>query len=382
MRAAAGRGGGAPMTVPPTPARDLRLDVMRGWMQVSIFVSHIVGTGLFWGIHATWGLSDSSEQFVFLSGLGLGSVFALKSVRQGFAGALRDLTARLRRVYVMHVSVVAVFAALVFWADARLAPGEVERLHWTLLAEAPAEAVLGLLLTLHQPDFTGILPVFVWCMALLPAFMWLAGRIGAWALLPPAAGWASVQLFGLEVPGLGGTPLEFNPFAWTFLFLLGAWFGRQKLLTGRALPARAWMTWAAAAVVLFGLHARLVGHGIVPEFGPGAALLEGKTELAPLRLLHALALAWLVARLLPREAGWMQGRPGWALAAIGRNSLPVFCLGLFLSWGAGLLLRCYGAEAWWLDPMLVAAGIAALALFAARMEQGAARSRAATGRAR
>jgi len=49
------------------PPRDLRLDVVRGWMQLSIFISHVAGTACIWLIHASWGLSDSSEQFVFLS---------------------------------------------------------------------------------------------------------------------------------------------------------------------------------------------------------------------------------------------------------------------------------------------------------------------------
>src|SRR5690242_5373396 len=89
--------------IPTRPARDLRLDIIRGWMQVSILVSHVAGSVFAWGIHAAWGLSDSSEQFIFLSGMTLGSVFTLKSARDGFRPAQRDLLGRTRRLYATQI---------------------------------------------------------------------------------------------------------------------------------------------------------------------------------------------------------------------------------------------------------------------------------------
>ena len=62
--------------IPPRPARDTRVDIVRRWLQLTIFGSHAAGTWIgFWLSHLAWRLSDSSEQFVFLSGLMLGSVF-------------------------------------------------------------------------------------------------------------------------------------------------------------------------------------------------------------------------------------------------------------------------------------------------------------------
>ena len=49
-------------------------------------------------MHRAWGLSDSSEHFVFLSGLMLSSVFALKTARQGWVAASRDLLVRTWRL--------------------------------------------------------------------------------------------------------------------------------------------------------------------------------------------------------------------------------------------------------------------------------------------
>jgi len=61
------------------PPRDTRIDILRGYLQLVIFAAHAYGSFIGgWMIHAAWGFSDSSEQFVFLSGFTLGSVFALK----------------------------------------------------------------------------------------------------------------------------------------------------------------------------------------------------------------------------------------------------------------------------------------------------------------
>jgi hypothetical protein len=359
-----------PSAVPARPPRDLRLDVVRGWMQVSIFVSHVAGTAFAWTIHSAWGLSDSSEQFVLLSGLTLGSVFTLKAARGGVAVAWADMARRTLRLYGTHLTVFFAFAALVLAAEmwAPL-PGEVERLGWSWLAERPWFAVPAALLMVYQPAFMGILPVFVWSMLLLPPFLLLAARVGAWALVPPGAAWAAVQLGLLATPAAGGGEIAFEPFAWQALFLAGAFVGRRALLGGEGVPRRRWLVAGAAVVVLAGLAARLVEHGLVP--GPlvsSAAASFGKDVLAPARLLHALALAYLVAALVPREARWMRVWPAPVLAAIGRHSLKVFCAGLFLAWGASTALAQWPADGAWLDPLLVLGGAAALAVLALALD--------------
>ena len=354
----------------PRPERDLRMDIVRGLMQLFIFISHATGTWFAWLIPTAWGLSDSSEQFVFLSGFGLGSVFALKAARGGWAAAARDLMARVRRLYLTHLVVFFMFGAMVLWAAMALRlPDEVAATGWMWLAAAPWKAVPGALTLLYQPVFMGILPVFVWCMLLLPGFMWLAGHIGAWALAVPVCLYAATHATGLTPPALGGTGIAFNPFAWQVLFLLGAWCGSRTLRTGRAFPAHVLLDAAAVAVLAFGLWFRLV---VEYHWLPGPALptmpFVGKEDLALPRLLHALALAYLVARLVPRRAGWMQAALPQALAAAGRHSLNVFCVGLFLAWWAAMAFRLGGAARWWMDPVLMGGGVALLLAYALAAE--------------
>jgi hypothetical protein len=123
------------------------------------------------------------------------------------------------------------------------------------------------------------------------------------------------------------------------------------------------------ALVVGGLVTRAALHGALPEFGFWAApfaepaWITRKADLPPMALLHALALAWLVARFVPREAGWMHRAAGAWLATIGRHSLEVFCLGLFLAWGATALLA-QAPGSWALDLGLTVAGALVLGAWA------------------
>ena len=330
-------------TVPARPPRDVRLDIVRGWLQLSIFASHAHGSFIGgWLIHAAWGLSDSSELFVFLSGFTLGSVFARRESGGGWRA------------------------------------GTVDLLGWNFLFAHSRRAVPAALVMLYQPADMGILPVFVWCMLLLPGFAVALRRWGGVAMALPVACYAAVWLFGLGLPSLDPDgEIAFNPFAWQILFLGGAWLGRRALLGGQALnlplPALRVVLAAALAVLAAGLVMRLTWYGFAPWPAPFGELywIEGKQDLAVPRLAHALALAFVVAALVPRDAAWMHRAVPRAVARIGQYSLEVFCLGLFLSWGATAVFRLLPAQGAGFvaqDVLLTGAGSAALAGFADWLE--------------
>ncbi|WP_137176520.1 OpgC family protein [Roseomonas sp. AR75] len=347
------------------PPRDVRMDILRGWMQVSIFISHTYGSIFFWGIHAAWGVSDSSEQFVLLSGLALGSVFTLKRARDGFQAATSDLAGRVGRLYVTHLVVFALFAAMMIFAERAVpVPGLVEEAGWKWLVTQPWQAVPGALALLYQPTFMDILPIFVFCMIGLAPFLWLLERVGDRALLVPLGLYAVTQIFGLRPMGLGGTEITFDPFAWQVLFMIGAWVGRRTLLGEPPLPRHPLLFVAAGLVLAAGLWIKLGHHGVVPLSSDFVEALAEKGPLAPLRLAHALALAWLVSVLVPRDVGWMHGAVPRLMAVIGRHSLQVFCLGLFLSWWIATAFRELPVQAWWIDLLAVPAGVVVLGAFA------------------
>ncbi|MBR0646252.1 OpgC domain-containing protein [Plastoroseomonas hellenica] len=350
------------------PPRDLRLDILRGWMQVSIFVAHCAGSVMAWGIHAAWGVSDSSEQFVLLSGLLLGSVFTLKAARSGVATARADILTRTVRLWRTHLLVFLLMAAFILGLERTLdVSGEALRLGWGFLFEMPRLAIPAAAAMLYQPAEMGILPVFVACMALLAPFLWLVERIGAWALLPSLLLYGAAQLGWAATPGIA-SGIAFDPLAWQLIFMIGAFAGRRGLLTGRAAPRHPALIALAALALAAGLWARMIDEGVIAGPAWAALAVQGKEVLAPARLLHALALAYLCAVLIPREAPWMRNVIGHALALIGRHSLQVFCVGLFLSEAVSVLLRRFADQAAWIDPVLVLSGAVAMALFAQWLE--------------
>jgi OpgC protein len=123
---------------------------------------------------------------------------------------------------------------------------------------------------------------------------------------------------------------------------------------------------------------RLNWFGFLPFSLPieDSDALTGKDLLVLPRVLHAFALAWLVAVCVPREAKWMRLAVFRWLAAAGRFSLQVFCVGLFLSWGVTAAFRLWPGAVWWLDPLLLLAGCAILLRFGLWMDRGRARATA------
>jgi hypothetical protein len=366
---------GTPDVVDARPPRDTRIDIVRGWLQLSIFASHAVGSWIgMWLIHRPWGLSDSSEQFVFLSGLMLGSVFARKSRREGFAAAGWDMAMRTFRLYRVHLITFFLFGGMIIAVtDSGLCPGEVKRLGWGFLVERTGPAILAALTTLYQPDYMDILPVFIWSMAVMPGFVWLERRIGVWALVPSVGLYLVAWLLGLAPPSLGpDTGIGLNPLAWQLLFMVGAYLGRRMLLLGRAVPPSRVLVAAAVAVLVVGFVLRLSWFGALP-FGlgvPESDWIIGKDELALPRVVHALALALVVATVTPRDARWMHSMLGRWLAAAGRHSLHVFCLGLFLSWAVTAVFRFWPSWMVWLDLPLIGVGGAVLLWFGLWRDRG------------
>ncbi len=356
------------IVLPARPARDQRLDVIRGGLQIAIFVSHIANSFVGgWFIHRAWGLSDSSEQFLFLSGFMLGSVYTLKAARDSARAAASDIFRRAGRLYCTHLTLCLGFFGMLALVSARFIPGELSRLGWGWLIADPLHALPAILGMIYEPDWMDILPTFVWGMLLLPPFLFAVGRIGSWALLPPALVYLAVQIGWITSPSLTEEiGMGFDPFAWQMLYLLGAWLGRRALLYGRALPYDApWAPLATAAAVLalvVGFYVKLSWHGFLPLPAPAveAAWVYDKQEFAWPRLLHAMSLAWLVGAFMPRDAGWMRTGLAEAVARMGRHSLEVFCLGVFLSYFVSTALRLWPGYFWVLDFGLSAVGIAIL----------------------
>jgi hypothetical protein len=76
-----------------------------------------------------------------------------------------------------------------------------------------------------MPLNMNVLPLYVVVLAVSPAVLWLLRKMPALALALVATVYAAANLFGLNFPSSPHGYWYFNPLAWQFLFVLGAWCG-------------------------------------------------------------------------------------------------------------------------------------------------------------
>ena len=92
------------------------IDFWRGAVLIAILVDHIPGNVLEFFTPRNFGLSDSSEAFVFLSGLSVGMVYLPRARKHGLAAVARGCLQRALKLYGVHIALTA--AALVIFAVA------------------------------------------------------------------------------------------------------------------------------------------------------------------------------------------------------------------------------------------------------------------------
>jgi hypothetical protein len=147
--------------------------------------------------------------------------------------------------------------------------------------------------------------------------------------------YALVHVFGWTIPAWPNDHWFFNPLAWQLPLVLGAWW----IIEGKRF--RPWVTSRTALVpaVLYLVFSLVVAlscsikplEALVPQ--PLLTLLYpmDKSNLAPLRLLHFLALAVLVVWLVPRDWRGLTTAVMRGAIRCGQNSLPIYCLGVLLT---------------------------------------------------
>jgi hypothetical protein len=148
-----------------------------------------------------------------------------------------------------------------------------------------------------------------------------------------------------------GTTWYFNPFAWQLLFVFAAWCGvggvaqLQFLIRSRVALA------LAVAWILFALLIVMTWHSaflesLVPKWMIKLIYPIDKTDLDMLRFTHFLALALVVARYFPRKSEILASKWLRPMVLCGQHSLPLFCFGVFLSFGAHWILVQYSHGVW------------------------------------
>ncbi len=321
----------ATRTRPPAarPARDHRIDALRGLALLMMFVDHIPQNLLNRFTMRNIGFADAAEIFVLLAGFASMLAYGRAFERSGWRVGLERIGRRIVKLYVFQLSLLLISVFLIrTWSGYHpTSPDYLE----PELAHGHRHLWRAIFM-LALPANLNILPLYIALLATFP-LIWALMRIHlAAALVPSFLLWLAVNLDpAINVPNwLDQDGWYFNPFAWQFLFALGAAAAGVSVRRGGDLPrigglvAIAWIYLAVSA-----LEAFPYGTYGLPNLAPLVLSTSGKTSLAPLRLLDVMSIFYLVASSgSARRVA--ESPPGRALALLGRHSLEVFTAGTFV----------------------------------------------------
>jgi hypothetical protein len=351
--------------------RDLRIDFFRGLALVCIFIDHIPENVLANFTLTNFGFADAAEVFVVLAGYVAYLAYGRPLRSSGWRAGLAKVTARMRDLYLAHLAVLCIcVAGLAAAAWIFENPVFLEHVRLTPVLSDPLGS-LGRAIVLHyQPGYLNILPLYVLLLMWLPALLWLMHINLGVALVASAGLWLATGILEYNLPSYtDASGWIFNPFAWQFLFSLGAISANAAARLGPPRPRSRFLFWMAASYLVLGLlvaapWTKLPGLAevrVLPDFRPAI----NKQYLSAWRLAGIVALAYVLAATVSPHARWLRHR--WAIWIItcGQNSLPVFCLSIVLSLSA-FVIFVEGGQGLVLQIAVNVAGVALLCLAAAR----------------
>lgn len=372
------------------------LDGLRGYFLVFMIVNHLKLIGGVWLAHfnlGELGYVQDAQGFVFLSGLLVGLIHSRRMLAKGFVGASQKMWRRAVEIYCY-----ALVCLLGITLLSSVIPGAAETWSswlWGLGYHDPGYLASAAML-LYQPNYMDILPQYVLYMLVAPFLVWLClgGRAGM-VIAGSLVLWLVVQL-GLDIPvasaahavaGRLQSPdivrVYFNPLAWQICFVAGVVFGcltvtRQLDWAQLMTPECTLWAWTALAVLAIFAVVRL---GMTFQLHPAAlstriAGMDQKEEFGLIYLVNFAAAAYLMAwTLIAGPAARSTIIRGMAttlnrllrlpfLRLLGRHSLQVYSLHVFLVYGIHLIDVQTDPWTQSVKTIVLAAAIACVALFA------------------
>ena len=358
-----------------TPDRDFRIDLFRGLSLWLIFLDHIPESILNNITLRNFGFSDAAEILVFLSGLASGIVYGRVARESGPGGAAARAFRRGVEIYLAQmVLIVLYFAEVLFfarWQERYLHDANV-----AIFQSAPGLTALEALLLRYTPvNIDALSLMVVLHLAFAPVLPLMVRRPTA-VLIGSAALYAAAHWFDWSIPAYPRGFIYFNPLEWQFLYIIAAWWA----LTGndhfRSLKASRVLSIGCAVFLLLALVMTLGWRypalkWLDPQWLSDLIYPIEKGDLAALRLLHFLALAFVCWHVIPSNHAILQSRLLRPLVQCGEHSLAIFCTSVLLSFaGHFVLVQISNAFA---AQCLVAAGgiliVCALAALLSRLDR-------------
>lgn len=312
-----------------------------------IFIAHTPGNSWNDWIPARFGFSSGTELFVFCSGFASAGAFGRVFQTHGWFLASAKVWKRIWQIYWVQMCMVLASLAIASAFHAVVGPSAIER--FAPITSEGVRALFALMTLQWLPDFLDILPMYMVILILLPVAEFLT-RWHSWLpLLASFLLWLGVQIFGFN---LSGNPWAedgwfLNPFAWQFCFMLGYSFGLKRLKP----PAlgRPFLMVVASFFLLisffFSYQPLVDTFFILREVQELILPAQAKTNLAPIRMVHFLVLAYVIVSLVTPYAMRLDQGLSAPFVMIGRQSLAAFVASILCAEICGFLLQVWGRGA-------------------------------------
>lgn len=324
---------------------DPRLCLLLGIAAWFLFVDHVPHNVVSLLTLRNFGFSGTTDLFVFIGGYTAALLYGRMMLERGLVVTATRIFRRLWQLYVAYVVLFVIYIDLIgYVARKSRAPELIGEFNVSGIVDHTVRTLIHGLLLQAKPLNLDVLQLFIVLMAIFPIIMFGMMRRPNLTLAGSVGLYAAAHHFDWNLSSFPDGHWYFNPFSWQLLFVLGAWLasiGAQQMRAVKslqniaALRVAAWLFLAFALVVTVGGHfprpfiAADFLHDVFPN---------DKESLAPYRVLHFLALAFLFTYLVPRNWHGFQSQALQPVMKCGEEWLPVFCAGVFLSFAAHLVL--------------------------------------------
>src|SRR6266404_3889388 len=324
---------------------DVRLSLLVGIAVWFLFLDHVPHNAVSALTLRNFGFSGATDLFVFVGGYTAAIFYGKMMLERGFVVTATRIFKRLWQLYAAYIVLFVIYIDLIgYVARTSRAPELIGEFNVAGIVDHTIRTLIHGLLLQAKPLNLDVLQLFIVLMAAFPFVLFglvrrpnvtMAGSIGLYL---------AARQFDWNLSSFPDGRWSLNPFCWQLLFALGAWLALSgvnqmraihKLQELAALRAAAWL------YLLFALAVTVAGKfpqtGVVPDLLRDA-LLPNRENLAPHRVLHFLALAFLFAYMVPRDWSGFRWRTLQPVIKCGQEWLAVFCAGVFLSFAGHLVL--------------------------------------------
>ena len=325
---------------------DLRLCLLLGIAAWFLFLDHVPHNAVSLLTMRNFGFSGAVDLFVFVGGYTAAILYGRMMLERGFVVTATRIFKRLWQLYAAYIVLFVIYINLIgYVARQSAAPALIGEFNVTGIVDHTIRTLIHGLLLRAKPLNLDVLQLFIVLMAVFPlVLLGMVRRPNVTVAASIGLYFAARQL-DWNLSAFPDGHWYLNPFCWQLLFVLGAWLALSgpdqiravhKLQEFAILRAAAWLyLFLALAVTVAG---KFPQAAIVPDLLREVFGSNDRENLAPHRVLHFLAMAFLFTWMMPRDWSGFRWQTLQPVIKCGEEWLAVFCAGVFLSFAGHLVL--------------------------------------------